>query len=90
MGLTRYTLSACEDLMRRELYVARESDPDGRYMDAADVDAMLSRIRAAVEAERSARWEAACWSDDAGVARRAAALGDAFATLSALLSDGGA
>ena len=50
MGLTRYALSAHEDFMRRELYVAREEDPSGEYYRADDVDALLSRIRAAVAA----------------------------------------
>lgn len=48
--LQRYTLSAHEDFLRREMYVAREPDPSGRYMDSADVGALRARIRAAVEA----------------------------------------
>lgn len=57
MKLERYTLSAHEDFLRREMYVARATDPGGRYMDSAKVDALLASIRAAVDAEREARDE---------------------------------
>lgn len=57
MKLERYTLSAHEDFLRREMYVARATDPGGRYMDSAKVDALLARIRAAVDAERASMRE---------------------------------
>lgn len=45
MKLQRYTLSAHEDFLRRELYVARREDQSGEYYRADDVDALLAKLR---------------------------------------------
>lgn len=64
-------------------WVAVESC-DGDFYRVADVDALLTRIRAAVDAERDARDEAAQWRSPVVWDRRDAAI----AALDALLSQG--
>ncbi len=84
MGLQRYALSAHEDFMRRELYVAREEDPSGEYYRVADVDALIARIRAAVAAER-----AATVADTGSASGWVARITKYRAALDALLAGGG-
>ena len=71
---------------------------DGEYYLAADVDALLARIRAAVEAEREAETRHVCaTSDDSPVTtgggptyHTSRAVTATRAALDALLADGGA
>lgn len=69
--------------------VSMEWDPAGKWVAHSAHVALLARIRAAVEVERSAAWEAACWADEYDYVTVQEA-GKARDALDALLADGGA
>ena len=77
MGLQRTTMMAAYPHVGTKDFYA-----------AADVDALLARIRAAVETERDAAWS--CFSPHEGIEAYRELYDEECSALDALLADGGA